>query len=112
MQQSRGVAGFTHDNNATYITLDHQKKHTIILSHQKPITPYLIDANGWVEKVTYQLNKQSFLLQANMPLEANFFLPSNCNVVVEKGIKTQKDGNKLSILAQSKQGGNIVFICQ
>lgn len=117
MKQSQGVAGFTHDNNVTYITLDRKKEHRVILSHQKPTTPYLIDANGWVEKVTdekvtYKLNKYHFLLQANMPLEANFYLPSNCTVVVEKGIKTKKDGEKLSILAHRKQGGNIVFTCQ
>ncbi|MBU1668893.1 endo alpha-1,4 polygalactosaminidase [bacterium] len=112
MQKSQGVAGFIHNKGRTYITLDQQTQHTIILSDHKPSLPYLKDANGWVERVEQQQHKYIFTLKANMPLKANFYLPSNCNVMVEKGIKQKKMNHRLSLKSTTKKGSNVVFICQ
>jgi len=112
MQKSKGVAGFIQQKGRTYITLDQQKEHTIILSDQKPNHPYLIDGNGWVKRVQHKQHKYIFTLKANMPLEANFYLPSKCKVTVEKGIKQKKVNHQLSIKSTTKKGSNIVFICQ
>ena len=112
MHKSKGVAGFMHHKKSTYITLDQQKEHDVILSHQKPTLPYLKDANGWVERVDHQANRHTFALKSNMPLEANFYLPSNCNVRVDKGIKQKKVNHELSLKSNSIKGSNVVFICQ
>ena len=112
MKKSRGVAGFIHDKGRTYITLDQQKEHTLIFSDQKPNHPYLIDANGWVERVEHRANSHTFKLKANMPIEANFYLPANCKVALEKGIIEKRVHHHLSLTTTTKKGSNVVFTCQ
>lgn len=108
---SRGVAGFNYKGDSTYITLDRRHSHIIQLTSDT-LAPYLIDANGWVEKVTHKDNRYSFKLQSNMPIEANFFLPKSCSYKLPKGIKSKYHKNILSLSSNSKKGVNIVFKCQ
>jgi len=111
IEKSRGVAGFNYKGDTTYITLDRRHSHTIQLTTQK-YNPYLIDSNGWVERVSHKKNNYIFKLQANMPIEANFYMPKSCSFSLPKGIKAKRDKNRLSILSNSKKGATIVFKCK
>jgi len=51
MDRSRGVAGFVNEKGRTYITLDRNEKYEIRLTSNAQNSPYLIDSNGWVERV-------------------------------------------------------------
>ncbi len=112
LRASRGVAGYVHHQGVTYITLDRAEKHFIKLSKKQTELPYLIDANGWVEKVTRTKKKHRFELQANVALEANFYQPKGCKIVALKGFKRKKSKHHLSLIAKEKRGATIVFECQ
>jgi len=111
IEKSRGVAGFNYKGDTTYITLDRRHSHTIQLTTQK-YNPYLIDSNGWVERVSHKKNNYIFKLQANMLIEANFYMPKSCSFSLPKDIKAKRDKNRLSILSNSKKGATIVFKCK
>ena len=107
MKRSRGVAGFNFDNNSTYVTLDSSGAYTIILAN-KTLSPYLIDSNGWVKKVT----KKRFELKANMPIEANFYLPKGCHFKSNIALNHKINHHILSLHSKSKKGVTVVFKCQ
>ena len=109
--KSKGVAGFNYKGKSTYITLDREPSHIIQLT-SKSSAPYLIDANGWVEKVTHKGDSYIFQLKSNIPIEANFFIPKSCSFNLSKGIKTEKYKNKLAISSDTEKGVTIVFKCQ
>jgi hypothetical protein len=113
IKQSQGIAGFKHHKNRTYVTLDSRENHFIkVISSQKGNTPYLIDSNGWVSKMVYKSNNYRFELKANVPLEANFYMPKKCLLTPIKGFKVKKNKNRLSILAQKREGVALAFKCQ
>ena len=109
--QSKGVAGYIYDNKQTYVTLDKRKENFIVLGKNDNV-PHLIDTNGWVEKIEHKSNKFIFRLKANVPLKADFYLPSSCksNVGRAIGMKTRDSSFKVSLASQ--KGVNIVFSCQ
>jgi hypothetical protein len=111
IQRSKGVAGHNFDNNSDYITLDSSGKYELILKENNR-SPYLIDSNGWVNKVNTHNNKYSFELKSNVALEADFFVPKSCNFQAIKHLKMKKTQNKLSISSTNKKGAKIVFLCQ
>ncbi len=110
--QSQGVAGYTYHQGQTYITLDKREEHQIKLTTQPSHTPYLIDANGWVESFTHNNQNYTFKLQSNVTIKANFYLPSSCHHQLSKGIEAKKVKNSLSIFSHSQQGATIAFQCQ
>ncbi len=112
MQKSRGVAGYNVQNNSTYITLDKRGKYELVLTKSSNDSPYLKDANGWVEEVKNKHLKYSFSLKANVPIEANFYLPKDCTYHLDKSFKSRKKNSTLTISTQDKRGVNLVFLCQ
>ncbi len=112
LRASRGVAGYVHHQGVTYVTLDRAEKHFIKLAKKETKLPYLIDANGWVEKVTRTQKKHRFELQSNVALEANFYQPKGCKIAPLKGFKNKKSKHHLSLIAKEKRGATIVFECQ
>ena len=107
MKQSKGVAGFNFDNNSTYVTLDSSGEYRIILT-KKTSSPYLIDSNGWVDKV----ENNSFKLKANMPIEANFYLPKGCSFRTNIAIKSRQKHHTLFLSSKSKKWVRVVFKCK
>ena len=107
IKKSRGVAGFNFDNNSTYVSLDGSGEYKIILA-KKTSLPYLIDSNGWVDKVT----NSSFELKANMPIEANFHLPKGCNFKTNITIKSRQKHHLLSLSSKNKKEVTVVFKCK
>lgn len=107
MKRSKGVAGFNFDNNSTYVILDSSGEYKIILA-KKISLPYLIDSNGWVSKV----DKNRFELRANMPIEANFYLPNGCSFKTDIIVKSRQKRNILSLSSKSKKGVTVVFKCK
>jgi len=112
MKNSSGVAGYRYHKNSTYVTLDSHKKQRIILSPYRLDAPYLIDSNGWVVDVNHHNGIYNFKLQANVPLEANFYMPSICRVVPPKDIHPKISKDRLSILLKKRKGVDIAFECQ
>jgi hypothetical protein len=113
IKKSRGVAGFKHHKNRTYVTLDSRENHFVAVEHyQQNDAPYLIDSNGWVSKITHKNNHYIFKLKANVALEANFYLPKGCQLLPIKSFKVQKKKNIISIVAQKREGVNVAFECQ
>jgi len=110
IKNSKGVAGFNYKGDTTYITLDRREKYIIKLT-SKTKSPYLIDSNGWVERVSYQNNQYKFKLKANIPLEANFYMPPSCHIE-PLAISIKKKQNRVSILSDSQKGATIAFKCQ
>ena len=110
--QSQGVAGYTYHQGETYITLDKREKHQIKLTTQPSHTPYLIDANGWVDSFTHNNQNYTFKLKSNVAIKANFYLPSSCHYQLPKEIEAKKVKNRLSIFSHSQQGATIAFQCQ
>jgi len=111
IKNSNGVAGFNYKGNTTYITLDKRETHTIKLS-QKTSSPYLIDSNGWVERVEREKNRYIFKLKANLPLEANFFVPSSCKMIKNTIFKEKsKKSNRVLILSKKREV-KVVFKCK
>jgi hypothetical protein len=111
IQKSKGVAGYNFDNNSSYITLDNSGKYELNLN-KNDRSPYLKDSNGWVKEVKKHEKKYSFELKANVPIEANFYLPKDCTYKIKKHFKTKKVKNILSISSKKEQGVKIVFFCQ
>ena len=126
IQNSKGIAGHNFDNNSSYVTLDSSGKYELILEKNKR-SPYLIDANGWVEKVVNKQNKYSFELKSNVALEADFHLPKGCTYSLESETSVPNKTrlkpsvpsfakslikNKLSISSTKEKGAKIVFFCQ
>ena len=111
IKNSKGVAGHNFDNNSDYITLDSSGKYELILAKNNR-SPYLIDSNGWVNKVYHSKNKYNFELESNVPLEANFFLPKSCRIQAIKHLKMKRIKNKLFISSKKEKGAKIVFLCQ
>ena len=108
---SKGVAGHNFDNNSFYISLDSSGKYELALNKNNR-SPYLIDSNGWVEKVQSTANKYSFELKSNVALEANFYLAKGCKYTINKSFKTKKVKNILSISTTKSKGATVVFLCQ
>ncbi|CAA6820742.1 MAG: Extracellular Matrix protein PelA [uncultured Sulfurovum sp.] len=109
--QSKGVAGHNFDNNASYVSFDASGKYKLILERNNR-SPHLIDANGWVEKVLTEQQKHTFKLKANVPLEANFYVPKPCKYLQNKNFKIKKTKDHLAISSFKEQGVTVVFLCQ
>jgi hypothetical protein len=110
MQKSRGVAGFRHHKESTYITLDSQERHFIKLG--KANSPYLIESNGWVKLVERHNNKTVIKLKSNVDLEATFYVPKGCNIEPNGLFNVKKIKNNISFLTSQQRGAEIVFKCQ
>ena len=110
LRESVGVAGFNYKDNTTYITLDRRDRHIIKLDSNID-TPYLIDSEGWVERVTIKQNSFKFKLKSNMDIEANFFVPNSCKLTPIGGLKSSYKGRVLSILYQKREV-TIEFKCK
>ena len=108
IKNSIGVAGFNYEGDRTYITLDRRDNHIIELTDRSLEEPYLIDANGWVERVFNNI----FKLKSNMPIEANFFVPPSCTLKSLKGLNKIKKENILYLSSKSKKGAVIEFKCK
>jgi len=108
--KSRGVAGYIYDNNSTYVILDKRGEYQLYFS-KKEKSPYLIDANGWVEEIQVKGKRYQFRLKTNMALEANFYLPKECSVIPKREFKFKKSNKRLQITS-SKRGVTIAFECQ
>jgi len=108
---SKGVAGYNYDNNSTYITLDSSGEYLLKLTKNSD-EPYLIDANGWVEKVKSSSKKYTFKLNANMPINANFHLPKSCTYSTNKKIHTKINKGLLHLQTHLYKGVTIAFKCQ
>ena len=111
MANSKGIAGYNYDNNSTYVTLDSSGKYLLKLTNDSN-EPYLIDANGWVEKVQTSSKKYTFQLKANMPIDANFYLPKGCTYAVNKKFRSKVTQNTLHLTSTSHKGVSIAFKCQ
>jgi len=111
IQKSRGVAGFIQHNGSTYITLDSQEKHRIILGDKKN-QPYLIDANGWVDRVDVKGSRYRFALKANIAIEAHFYLPQGCHSNRPKGVTLKREKENLLLSSKKHRGVEVVFKCQ
>ena len=114
IKKSRGIAGYKYHKNTTYVTLDSRENHLIVLESEAlaPKTPYLIDANGWVIEANNQSEIYSFKLKANLPLEAEFYMPTQCRLMPIEGFTIEILNKKVSILAKEKRGAELVFECQ
>ena len=120
MKKSIGVAGYNHHKNkenryTTYITLDSRQNHFVVLSKYQQDSPHLIDANGWVLKAEQEQDIYTFVLKSNLPLEANFSMPTACRLLPIEGFKVDISDKKVSILAENKligKGVSLVFECQ
>ncbi len=110
LRDSIGVAGFNYKDNTTYITLDRRDRHIIKLANSID-TPYLIDSDGWVERVSIKDNSFKFKLKSNMSIEANFFVPKSCRLMPIKGLKSSYKNRVLSIRYSGK-GVTIEFKCK
>ncbi len=112
VEKSRGVAGFNYNNHSTYITLDSRENHSIQLGKSGTF-PYLIDANGWVESVTFLSSKSvSFKLNSNVDLEATFYQPKGCALVSPRDFKIEYQKENRVLLKSKKRGIEIVYQCQ
>jgi len=78
--RSKGVVGYRHINNSTYINLDSSGEYKIVFSEEKPRFN-LIEANGRV--LNFQKGEKGYILQlqANVPLE--FTIESQCQLRFE-----------------------------
>ena len=111
IEKSRGVAGFSHHKETTYVTLDSKEKQTIILN-KNPSSPYLIDANGWVKLIKKEANSYRFTLESNVALDADFYLPKTCNILSSKEFKIKKLKDNVLFLSSTRKGVDVVFKCQ
>lgn len=109
--QSQGVAGHHYENKSSYITLDKSGNYQLRRKKNNR-SPYLIESNGWVEKVTVDNHQYSFILQANVPLEATFFLPKHCQVHIPKNFKMRKYKQTLTLSSEQAKGAKVVLLCQ
>lgn len=115
VQKSQGVAGHHYENKSTYVTLDKRGNYKLILHQNKRssyLSPHLIESNGWVEKVDVDQNRYTFVLKANVPLEAKFYLPKNCQASFPKGFKADKNHETVKIMSQKRKGANLVLLCE
>ena len=115
MKNSQGVAGYSQESGKTYITLDSGEEYNLRLNGDKSL-PYLIDSNGWMEESnrgakTSNFKEISFRLKANVPLEANFYLPPSCGYNNAKGFNISKSSNILSFTSKEKRGLVVAFKC-
>jgi len=108
MQKSQNVAGFIYHKETTYVTLDGQERHFIKLNKREDI-PYLIDSNGWVERVKKENKNYRFKLKANIALEATFYTPKGYKIVENKAFNIEKSKNGISLLRSKSRGVDIVF---
>jgi hypothetical protein len=111
IKSSRGVAGYIYENGQTYVTLDTRGEYFLSLGTNSD-APHLIDANGWVERVTVDENRYTFQLKANVPLESKFYLPSGCQVEQLNRFKKIKKEHRIELISESKKGATVVFKCQ
>jgi len=111
IEKSKGVAGFTYHKETTYVTLDRREKHKIILN-KNASDPHLIDSNGWVNLVKKEENTYRFILESNVALEANFYLPKTCYMLSSKEFNIKKLNNNLLFISSKGKGVEVVFKCQ
>ena len=107
MKTSQGVAGYIHEQDTTYVTLDSSENYSINFSSSKK-SPYLIDSNGWVKHV----KNNSFQLQSNVAIEANFYVPDSCTYSLNKNIKKTKNKQNLLLYSTNHKGVTVVFQCK
>jgi len=111
MQRSQGVAGYLFDNNSTYITLDGSTTHRLYLGGTKNL-PHLIDADGWVKKVSHKAGEYRFQIASNMGIEANFYLPKGCHYKSHPKLKGTTVYNLLKLTSSTQKGATVAFKCQ
>jgi hypothetical protein len=111
IKSSKGVAGFVYENGRTYITLDRSIEHKIKFSQNSTTSPYLIDSNGWVERVSHRDKSYSFELKSNISIDANFYMPSSCKVNTNGDTKIKRVKPRLSI-SSNQLGVTVAFECK
>ncbi len=110
IKRSRGVAGYIYEKGRTYVTLDSRERAIIYLNRDNSV-PHFIESNGWVELIDKKDNIYSFKLKANMPLEANFYLPKSCQLISNVDFKIKKSRDRFKINSKDKKV-KVVFKCQ
>jgi hypothetical protein len=111
IQKSQGLAGHHYENTSSYVTLDRSGHYQLNLKKNNH-SPYLIESNGWVEKIDVHNNQYTFILQANVPLEAKFHLPKSCTVTLPNHFKMHKIKQILTISSEQRKGAKVVLLCQ
>lgn len=111
IEKSRGVAGKNVENQANYVTFDSRGNYELILNKNSR-SPYLIESNGWVQRVHHHNKKYTFELEANVPLVTRFYLPKNCHYQKSSNLSIKQNQDELSVKSFNDKGAKIVFLCQ
>ncbi len=108
---SKGVIGFWDENGARYIHLDNKKEHTLILSSDKPDTPYLMNSNARIVSFYKDKEEVIFRLRSYVKLKATFYLANNWEPSLKgKKISFSKSGRVFTITAGANNTIEVKFV--
>jgi len=84
LQDSKNIAGFSHFENHTYVSLGRETSALIKLTNKDSSDPaYMLEANGKLVAFKSTNNIKLYDFQAYMPLDVTFHLPSKCSISVQ-----------------------------
>ncbi len=111
IQRSKGVIGFWDEKDRRYIHLDNKNEHTLILSPQKPSTPYLMNSNA--KTVSFYKDEKSivFKLRSYVKLKAIFHTNNSWKIVskIDK-YSISKKGERIEINAGANDVIEVKFV--
>ena len=82
LARSRNIAGFDDANGQRYIHLGPGDQALLVLSHKRPVAPYLVSANGLIEGLQRRPGELRLTLRGFVPLSLTLGNTAHCRILV------------------------------
>jgi hypothetical protein len=106
LNASKNVAGFSHFENHTYVSLGTDSFAIIQTTKKNKVDPaYMIQANGKLLEFEDKGDEKFYSFQSYMPLHAEFHLPKRCTISVKPNpaIRSIKDETAIFKFKKAKK---------
>ncbi|MCX8059732.1 MAG: hypothetical protein N3C13_00860 [Aquificaceae bacterium] len=111
MLKSKGVVGYRHHENRTYVNLDSSGEYRLVLSGAPP-SFNLVSSNGRVKHFSYQQGVYKLRLVSHVPLELEVRAPQ-CQINLNpKGYSAETSGDTLRIRYREQRDAELEARCK
>lgn len=113
LTSSQGIVGMKHFENHTYFHCDNSDTHILHMTKKSYTKPYLIDANGKLEKSEIFAKKATFAFKGEVGLKLKLFVPQQCRLESTPKVRIQRfKNNVVSLDYKNKKEALVHVICR
>lgn len=109
--KSQNLIGFRENKNDFYIHLGPNRLTVLNYQKEKPLQPYLVDANARVTKFSRDKNQLVIQFQGYMPLQFTFANVNQCRISSQTSLKKLQNQDKTVSYSSNKESDEIHIIC-